>query len=132
MVAKISLLRDRFNSGCALLRTPNDDPLVAVVGGTKATGVDLWNLATNDVWPGNDYYPKSEFIPDARPVAFSVYGGSDMIVAISSTFQLYAKLLRYNVYSNRWTEISPISYRENIAVVPAEKRWSYCAPILFG
>jgi len=99
------LIKDRVASSCALIKSKDGSPVVAIVGG-REKGMELWNPQTREVKLLWDEIPPE--VDELSGLEYAemlpINDGSELIFYGGATGSTSNEIWKYTIETNSWTK----------------------------
>ncbi len=111
-----TLMSNRYDAACALLKSINGELLVAIAGGNTA-GTEVWNSADGSVKTLNSTFPLDGYAPQM----VGVNGNTELIFYETGNSPSAPKgIWKFSQVTNTWTKIGEM---------PTERRMFSALPV---
>ncbi len=105
-----TLMSNRFDAACALLKSNSGENLVAIAGGYTA-GIEVWNFADGSVNMLNSTFPLSGYSPQM----IGVNGNTELIFYETGYTDSAPKgIWKFSQVNNSWTKIGEMPTERRI------------------
>ena len=112
-----TLMSNRFDAACALLKSNSEENLVAIAGGYTA-GIEVWNFADGSVQTLNSTFP----LKGSSPQMVGVNGNTELIFyETGSSLSTPKGIWKFNQVDNTWTKIGEMpTERRSFSALPVK------------